>query len=285
VHRLIFVLTLIVTAVPGAQDRPLPDYATFAAAVKQRLATDEDRQTGYTYIERRENQKLDAAGRARQNTVKVFEIYPGLPGEEPYRRLIEEDGKPVAPAVLTKEDRERQQALEAYARRTTSAAGRDKEAARLGRERREYAAAVDDLFRVYDIRMVGRESIDGQDTIVATLTPLRVKAQTEDGKLMQHFKARAWISEADAELVRVDIEAVDDLAFGWGFLVRIHKGATATYLRRKVNNEAWLPAQVTWTGSARVLLLKQLRERGVATYSGYRKFTVDTSTTYSHVSQ
>lgn len=283
-HRITFVLILILAAAPGAQDRPLPDYATFAAAVKQHLATDEDRQTGYTYIERREDQKLDASGRARQDTVKVFEIYPGLPGEEPYRRLIEEDGKPVAPAALAKEDRERQQAVEAYARRTKSAAGRDKEDARLGRERREYVAAVDDLFRVYDIRMVGRESIDGRDMIVAMLTPLRIKPLTEDGKVMQHFKARAWISEADAELVRVDIEAVDDLAFGWGFLARIHKGATATYLRRKVNDEAWLPAQVTWTGSARILLLKQLRERGIATYSDYRKFTVDTSTTYSHAS-
>jgi hypothetical protein len=59
------------------------DYATFAAAVKQHLATDEDRQSGYTYIERREDQKLDGSGRAREDTVRVFEKYPGLPGEEP----------------------------------------------------------------------------------------------------------------------------------------------------------------------------------------------------------
>ena len=277
-------LGLLIAAASAAQDRPLPDYDTFAAAVKAHLATDEDRQTGYSFIERREDQKLDASGRARQDTVKVFEVYPGLPGEDPYRRLVEEDGKPLTSAALAKEDRERQQVVDEYARRVRSAGGREKEDQRLARERREYVDAVDDLFRVYDIRMIGRESVDGRDTVVATLTPLRARAQTDDGKVMQHFKARAWISEADAELVRADIEAVDDLSVGWGFLARIHKGATATYRRRKVD-EAWLPAEVTWTGSARVLLLKQLRERGTATFSDYRKFTVGTSTTYSPASR
>jgi len=108
-----------------------------------------------------------------------------------------------------------------------------------------------------------------------------VKPQTDDGKIMQHFKARAWISESDYELVRVEIEALDDLSFGMGLLARIHKGTTAAYQRRKVNGEVWLPAQVTWTASARVLLVRRLRLRGISEFSGYRKFTVDTSTTYT----
>jgi hypothetical protein len=98
---------------------------------------------------------------------------------------------------------------------------------------------------------------------------------------MRHFKARAWVSESDFELVRVEIEAIDDLSIGMGLLARIHKGTTATYQRRKVNNEIWLPSQVTWTAGARVLLVRRLRSRGISDFSGYRKFTVDTSTTYS----
>ena len=112
--------------------------------------------------------------------------------------------------------------------------------------------------------MVRRESVDGHDTIFATLTPKdRARPQTDDGKIMRHFKARAWISESDYELVRVEIEAIDDLSFGLGLLARVHKGTVATYQRRKVDNEAWLPQQVTWTASARVLLLRRLRLRGV----------------------
>src|SRR2546422_5740613 len=87
-------LVLLLFAAPDPQDRPLPDYETFAAQVKKHLATDEERQSGYMFTERRVQQKLDAAGRAMEESIKVFEIYPGLPGEDRYRRLIEEDGKP-----------------------------------------------------------------------------------------------------------------------------------------------------------------------------------------------
>jgi hypothetical protein len=276
------VLLVAFLAAPAAQERPLPDYDAFAAPVKKHLATDEERQSGYMFVERRTEERLDASGRSTRESVKVFEVYPGLPGEDRYRRLIEEDGKPVPPVRLAEKDRDRQKEVEAYARRMSAPTDRQKETQHLQKERRRYESAVDDVFRVYDIQMVRRELVDGHETILAMLTPKPgVKPQTDDGKIMRHFKARAWISESDYELVRVEIEALDDLSFGMGLLARVHKGTTASYQRRKVNDEVWLPAQVTWTASARVLLLRRLRLRGIADFSGYRKFTVDTSTTYT----
>ena len=272
-------------AIPAAQERPLPDYETFAAQVKAHLATDEERQSGYGFMERRVEQKLDGSGRIQDESVKTFEVYPGLPGEDRYRRLIEEDGTRVRPDRLAKQDRERQKRVDAYARKVSSTATpseRQSIARADDKVRREYNAAVDDVFRVYDIRMEGREQIDGHDTIAATLVPKPgVKPLTRDGKVMQHFKARAWISESDYELVRVEIEAIDTLSFGLGLLARIHKGTVAAYERRRVNNEVWLPAKVTWTASARVALVRRLRIRGASEFSNYRKFTVDTSTTYA----
>jgi hypothetical protein len=280
------VLALIVLATPAAQDRPLPDQDAFAAQVKRHLATDEERQSGYTFIEKRIEQKLDASGRSKDQSVKVFEVYPGLPGEERYRRLIEEHGRPVPAGDLAKRDRSRQKEVEEYARKLAIASERTKATREQDKARREYSAAVDDIFRLYDIRMLRRESLDGHDTIVATLTPIPgMKPLTDDGKIMRHFKARAWISEADYELVRVEIEAIDDLSFGLGLLARVHKGTVATYQRKKVNDEVWLPAEVTWTASARVMLLRRLRLRGVSEFSNYRKFTVDTATTIAPPAQ
>ena len=275
-------LALIVLATPAAQDRPLPDQDAFAAQVKRHLATDEERQSGYTYLEKRTEQKLDASGRLKDQSVKVFEVYPGLPGEERYRRLIEENGRPVPAGDLAKRDRARQKDVVDYARKQSIASERTKATREQDKARREYSAAVDDIFHIYDIRMLRRESLDGHDTIVATLTPIPgAQPRTDDGKIMRHFKARAWISEADYELVRVEIEAINDLSFGLGLLARVHKGTVATFQRRTVNDEVWLPAEVTWTASARVMLLRRLRLRGVSEFSNYRKFTVDTSTTYT----
>ena len=141
--------------------------------------------------------------------------------------------------------------------------------------RRRRAAAIDDLFRLYDIRMVRREPISGHVTILATLDPKDgVTPRTDDGKIMRNFRARAWVSESDYELVRIEIEAVRDLSFGLGLLARVHKGTVATFERRKVNDEAWLPAKVTWTASGRVLLLRRLRLRGISEFFDYKKFTV-----------
>jgi len=275
-------LALLFLTPSAAQERPLPDFNSFAAQVKTRLTTDEERQGDYMFIEKRTEQKLDGSGRVNDESVKTFEVYPGLPGEDRYRRLIAEGGKPVSPRKLADQDRERQENVESYARKISKEAARREEAEKRDKERRETREAVDDLFRIYDIKMLRREAIDGHDTIVATLTPkVGVKPQTDSGKIMQKFKATAWVSESDYELVRAELEAIDTLSFGLGLLARVQKGTVASYQRRKVNNEIWLPERVTWMASARVLLLKTLRRRGVAEFSGYRKFTVDTSTTYT----
>jgi hypothetical protein len=276
---------LLFLATLSAQERPLPDYASFAAQVKAHLATDEERQSGYMYMERRIEQSLDASGRQKSESVRVFEVYPGLPGEDRYRRLIEENGRSIVPDKLARQDRERQETVESYSTKLASESDRRKADRELDKQRRRYAAAVEDLFRIYDIRMVRRESIEGHNTIFATLTPkAEVKPNTDDGKIMRNFNARAWISESDYELVRVEIEAIKDLSFGLGLLARVQKGTVATFERRKINNEAWLPAKVTWTASGRVLLFRRLRLRGISEFSGYRKFTVDTSTTYTQPS-
>ena len=274
------VLAVLLLAVPSAQERPLPDFNAFAAEVKKHLATDEERQSGYVFNERRVEQKVNGAGRVTDESVKVYEVYPGLPGENRYLRLVEEDGRAIPRDRLAKQDAERRKKAEEYARKQAVPSERQREAREQDKARREYSDAVEDIFRVYDIQMLRREPIEGIDTILATLTPKPgARPQTDDGKVMRHFKARAWISEADYELVRVEIEAIDNLSFGLGLLARVHKGTVATYQRRKVNGETWLPAEVTWTASGRLFLLRRLRLRGVSEFSNYRRYNVDTTTT------
>ena len=277
----IALVALLLAAATAAQERPLPDLDSFAVKVRTHLATDEERQSGYMFIERRTEQKLAASGKPTSEDVKVFEVYPGLPGEARYLRLIEEDGRPLVSSKLAEQDRDRQKDVQEYVQSQSTEPRRQKATRETAERRRRYEAAVDDLFRIYDIRLIRREPIDGHDTIRATLDPKPgVTPRTEDGKMMRKFKARAWVSESDYELVRVEAEAIEDLSFGLGLLARVHKGTVASYERRKVNNEVWLPSKVTWTASGRMLLLRRLRLRGISEFSGYRKFTVDTSTTY-----
>ena len=142
--------------------------------------------------------------------------------------------------VARKRDRERQKKAEAYVRKLAKQG--DKERAKQRREyekyRREEAEAIDEIFHVYDVRLLRRERVEGHDTIVCSLTPRPgVRARTRDGKIMQKFVATAWVSEQDRELVRVEVEATDTVSIGMGLLARVHKGTRASFQRRKVNGE------------------------------------------------
>jgi hypothetical protein len=282
-HVRFFGLALVIAGgTVAAQDRPLPDQESFLKETRKHLQTDSTLQSSYVYVETRREQKLDKHGRISKESVKVLESYPGLPGEPRWERLIAENGRPVPAEELAQQDRERQTKAAAMVKRLAEDA--PKERARQEREyqkaRRERDDAVSDIYTVFDIRMIGRERIEGHETIAFQLTPRpEAKARTTEGRQMQHFTVHAWISETDCELVKLDAEAIDTLSFGLGVLARLHKGARLSFLRRKINDEVWLPAVVSYSGSARVSLLFTLRRGGSSEYSGYRKYSVATTST------
>ena len=267
----------------AAQDRPLPDLQSFLAQARARLQTDNERQRSYIYVERQSERKLDGSGRTRSESVKVVESYPPLPGEdERWERVLEEGGKRKTEAELAKQDDERRKTAEGVARRLSSQneGDRAKAARAYEQNRKEALARINDIFVVYDIKMAGRESIDGRDAIVLTLDPRpNAKPATREGKWMQYFKCRAWISESDHELVKLSVDAIRDANIGFGVLARMNTGTVMTFTRRFVNGEVWLPARVDYTIKARVLMLKRFLQGGTIEFSNYRKFSVDTSTT------
>ena len=83
--------------------------------------------------------------------------------------------------------------------------------------RREERDAIDELFRVYDIHIVGRETLAGYPTIVGTLDPRRdYQPRSDDGRMMKRFRARVWIHEFEYQLVKVDLESVEDVTIRLG---------------------------------------------------------------------
>jgi len=263
-----------------AAQRPLPDQQTFVQEVRKRLDTNDERQSGYMYVETRREQKLDKSGRPTGESVKVLESYPALPGERRWERVLSVDGRAVPPAELEKNDRERRAHVEEYARKAAKdpAAEREKQARERARAQRERAESIDDLFRIFDVKMLGRETIEGHETIAFSLTPRPgVKTRTRAGGIMRNFKGRAWVSESEYELVRLEVEAIDTVSFGFGVLARLHKGSQASFQRRKVNGDAWLPASASYKISARLGLLAVFRRGATFEYSDYKKFGVDSS--------
>jgi hypothetical protein len=282
-------MTVALHGAPVAQDRPVPDLQAFLTQARTRLQTDNERQRSYIYVETQRRMKLDGAGRTRSESVKVVESYPPLPGEgERWERVLEEDGRRKTETELARQDNDRRKTAEALARRLSSQSPGDRAKAvrAYEQDRKEALDRINDIFLVYDIRMDGRERLDGHDTIALTLEPKpNPRPATREGKWMQYFRCRAWVSESDHELVKLNVEAIRTANVGFGMLARMNKGTVMTFSRRFVNGEVWLPARADYTIRARVLMLKRYLQGGTIEFSNYRKFSVDTATTIAPPAQ
>lgn len=287
--RAVLALSLLaawVAVSPSAHERPLPDEVAFKREVRARLQINDFRQRDYAYTATQRSLNVDGKGHVKSERVKVFESYPGLPGEDRWERVLSENGRPVPPSELAKKDRERQREAEAWVRQRNRLTTADLAEEQRDREKqkREQAEILDDAFRVFTFAMTGREMVDGHETIAVTMTPQRhVKTRTREGGWARHFKGRAWISESEYELVKMEVEAIDTLSVGLGMLARIHEGSRLAFERRRMADGAWLPARTSIAASARFLLLKRYRLNTITDYSNYRRFGVDTTATYGPI--
>ena len=107
------------------------------------------------------------------------------------------------------------------------------------------------------------------------------KAKSKELKFLKKVRGKAWICDDDYQLIRVEAETIETIAFGLGILVRLHKGARLTFQRQRVNDEIWLPSVAQFAGKGRILLLKGFRFEGTSEYSDYQKFTVQSSISFA----
>ena len=266
---------------PAAQDRPLPATDLFLANVRAHLRTDRTLLSQYTYLQRSRDLHFTKTGKFAPGAEKLYQVYPGLHPRERYERLMAVDGKPRDPAELAADDQKHQKkVLDELAKRERESAGdREKRLKAEAKELRDEEDEVDDVFRVYDFRLVERQLIDGQSMIVVDFAPKHGAApKTGDGKLLTKAKGRAWISEDDYQLARLEAEMIGDVSVGL-FLAKLYKGTTISVDRRKVNGEVWLPARVRLNLSGRALVRKFSVE-SVIEFSDYRKFSVETGETF-----
>jgi hypothetical protein len=287
-------LTLMVDAHPAAQD-PTPAASAPALApasqdanelirrVRAHLERDNELLSQYTYLEKRRDVHVSKLGKVSVGPMRTFEVYPSGKRGQTYKRLIEVDGQRLAPAELERRDAEHRQAVLAQVERekNESQADRARRLKKEADEQRELHQIVDDGFAVYEIKLVGQDSMDGCQMTIASLTP-RPNAQThtEYGGYFKKFKGRAWVCQQDDQVARVEMEAIGDITIGWGLIGRVSEGSKFTFTRKKVNGEIWLPAEAKFEASGRTLLFRKFQLFTVTSYSDYKKFNVETSVTY-----
>jgi hypothetical protein len=267
----VFAMALCVASGLRADEpaRPLPETSSFIEEVRQNLRSDRLLLEQYTFTEKRVEQRLDRKGAVKKSKTESYEVYPSLESGKMYRRLVARDGVPVPEKELAEQDRKHEAKAEEAKRRRAE----DDE------DRREEERVVAEIPRIYDVEIVGRETMDERSVILVTFAPRPgYKAVTTGGKVLQKVAGRAWIDEEDRQLVRVEAKLLDNLGVGPAGVVRLQKGATSYFHRRKINGEIWLPSDARFTGAAKVLLFFGGGVDALFEYGDYKKFSVSTET-------
>jgi hypothetical protein len=242
-----------------------------------RSAADKDiendkKQRNYTYIQREDEHKLDGKGQVKSSESRTYEIM--VLYEEPVRKLIAKDNKPLSDNDAKKEDEKIEKIIEK--RKNESEGYRRKRLEKQDKDREHGREFVKEIADAYTFRYVGAENLDGRETLIIDADPRPgYEPEMKEAKFLPKFRFRAWIDQAEKQWVKLDIQCIDTVSVGL-FLLRVHKGSSIQIDQVRVNDEVWLPKHVSLKLDARLALLKGLNISEDVTYSEYKKFRIDT---------
>jgi hypothetical protein len=242
-----------------------------------REAADKDiendkKQRDYTYIQREEEHRLDGKGQVKSSESKTYEIM--VLYEEPVRKLIAKDDKPLSDSDARKEDEKVQKIIEK--RKNESDGDRRKRLEKQEKDREEGRQFVKEIADAYNFRFSGKEILGGRDTLVIDADPRPgYEPHMKDAKFLPKFRFRVWLDQAEQQWVKLDIQCIDTVSVGL-FLLRVHKGSNIQLEQVRVNDEIWLPRHVALKLDARLALLKGLNIEEDVAFRDYKKFRTDT---------
>jgi hypothetical protein len=244
------------------------------AIVRKALGSEISRQQrlqNYTWEEKMIEKNFDQKGKSLATHTKVFENLI-LDGSE-YRRLIEEDGKPLAADRARKEQEKMDR--EIARRRSESAGQRQHRLDEQAKRRQEGIKFREEVLSAFVFTVAGEETVRALACWKIQAEPKRgYAAQSRQGKLMLgKLRGSLWITKSNSDLVKVDAVTTDKITFG-GFLVSLSSGAHIALDMMRVNDELWHPESIRIGLSARALLKHYNLEEEIA-FRNFRKFQTD----------
>ncbi len=220
----------------------------------------------YTYREVTVTRELDSSGGLKKATSETHEIL--FLGGKRYEHLIQKDGKPLPPEEARREQARFDKAA-AEAGKLTGAQ-RDQRYAAWERERAKQRESFQSIPDAYDFTLLGRPSLDGRPCFLIQAQP-RSSFRGKYSNFFSRMNGRIWVDQSDYQWVRVESEVLDDISFGL-FLLKMARGSRFTLERTRINDEVWLPRNITLKFSGRALI-KHVNLEQVITYSDYKKYS------------
>jgi len=244
-----------VTAAPDADDEPpLPEANAFLKGLADTQRAYEKAIDDYTYDVLEVEQELDAKGAVRRTRTRRFEVFH-VEGR-PVRRMVADEGLALSAEQLAEED-ERVRKQVQKIRKKSAEPGEVKLSAVLER---------------FDFRSVAREPVEGRRTLAIGFAPRPGKRDLKGDNVLRALNGRLWVDEETRAIVRVRMRNGSSIKFGLGL------GASLSDVELSLDfqkvDEVWLPRRAEAYVAGKLLLLKRIRQRTVASYENYRRFQI-----------
>jgi hypothetical protein len=192
---------------------------------------------------------------------------------QPYRRILDRDGKPLPPDKQRKQQHKLDTAAADLEKETLQE--KQRRAADYEKTRRRERQFLLEIPDAYDLRLEGDDKVDGLDVWVISGVPKPgYRPRSRDGAALLKIRGKMWIEKTGYQWVRIEAQTTDTISFGL-FLARLNPGARLVLEQTRIKDEVWLPKREYLSGSGRIGLVKRIAEDQEITWGDYKKFRVD----------
>jgi hypothetical protein len=243
-------------------DPPLPEIRQLMKEVHEHQKQLEKVRENYTYSDAVTTQEIDGNGQVKKTETEEWEEF--FVNGHQIGRKVKKDGKPLEGNELDKETERVTKEVE-KAQKTPSDKPLDGQEVSIGR-----------LLEIMDVRNPRREIYRGRPAIVFDFVGLKdakTHGMIEDAS--KKLQGTIWVDEADRTVAHLDVVFDDNFHVAGGLVANVEKGSNFHFDQAQVNGEIWLPTGAEVNMTARVLLVKNLRQHVTARAYDYKRFRVE----------
>jgi hypothetical protein len=259
----LILLLPVVAQVQKPADAPLPDVRQLMLEVQAHQKELDKVRENYTYTSLQTIQDLDSNGQVKKTATTENEDF--FVNSHVIERTVKKDGKPLEGHDEQKET-ERVTKLVEKAEKTPAGQPLDGQAISISR-----------ILEIMDVRNPRRESYRGRPTIVFDFQgrkDVKTHGLAEDAS--KKLEGTLWVDEADREVAHMEVRFDDNFHVAGGLVANVQKGTNFRFDQEQVNGELWLPTGAEANVTARVLLVKGMRQHFLERDYDFKRFHVDT---------
>jgi hypothetical protein len=137
--------------------------------------------------------------------------------------------------------------------------------------------SISRVLAIMDVSSPRREAFHGRPAIVFDFVGRKdAKAHGLAEEASKKLKGTIWIDEVDRQVARLEVTFDDNFHVAGGLLANVQKGSNFSFDQAPVDGGLWLPTGGEGMVSARVLLVKNMRQHFTERVYDYKRFKVET---------